>query len=87
MFCTGMLLISEHSAEVTGGFMQGCMYSVLSIYGPRNVRFSVFTIRHLSSRIKFHLYNVIYFRIHRFSNSCFPAFIDVNNGPDTAFLA
>jgi hypothetical protein len=39
-------------------------YSVLLIYRPHNVHFSVFTIRHLSSRIKFHINNVIYFRIH-----------------------
>jgi hypothetical protein len=41
-------------------------YSVLSIYRPHILRFSVFTVRHLRSRIKFHISNVIYFRIHRF---------------------
>jgi hypothetical protein len=49
------------------------IYSVLLIYQPRNVRFSVFTVRHLSSRIKFHINNVIYFRIQRFqATTVFP---------------
>jgi hypothetical protein len=51
------------------------MYSGISIYRPRNFRFSVFTMRHLWSRIKFHINNVIYFCIHRSQNCRFSAFI------------
>jgi hypothetical protein len=40
------------------------IYSGISIYQP-NVRFLVFTVRHVWSRIKFHINNVIYFRINR----------------------
>jgi hypothetical protein len=42
------------------------IYSVLSIYRPRILRFSVFTVRHLRSRIKSHINNVIFSCIHRF---------------------
>jgi hypothetical protein len=63
------------------------MYSVLSIHRLRYVRFSVFTVRHLSSRIQFHINNVIYFRIHRFPELPFSAFTTLNNSPNTAFLA
>jgi hypothetical protein len=41
------------------------VYSWISIYRSHNVRFLVFIMRHLWSRIKFHINNVIYFRIHR----------------------
>jgi hypothetical protein len=37
--------------------------------------FPVFTMHHLWSRIKFHINNVIYFRIHRSPNCRFSAFI------------
>jgi hypothetical protein len=40
-------------------------YSGISIYQPRNVRFPVFTMHHHWFRIKSHINNVIYFRIHR----------------------
>jgi hypothetical protein len=51
-----------------------CVYSGISIYRPRNVRFPIFTMHHLWSRIKFHI-NVIYFRIHQAPNCRFSAFI------------
>jgi hypothetical protein len=51
--------------ELVGECMEMCIYSVLSIYRPCNVRFSVFTVRHLSSRIKSQINNVIYFCVHR----------------------
>jgi hypothetical protein len=44
------------------------IYSVLSIYRPRILRFLVFTVRHLRSRIKSHINNVIFSRI-RFPRS------------------
>jgi hypothetical protein len=50
-------------------------YNAISIYRPLNVRFPVFTMRHLWSQIKFHINNVIYFRIHRSPNCRFSAFI------------
>jgi hypothetical protein len=51
------------------------VYSGISIYWPRNVRFPVFTMRHLWSRIKFHVNNVIYICTHRSPNCRFSAFI------------
>jgi hypothetical protein len=57
-------------------FVSPCIiYSGISIYRPRNVRFPVFTVCHLWSRIKFHINNVIYFRIHQSPNCRFSAFI------------
>jgi hypothetical protein len=47
------------------------MYSVLLIYQPRILRFSVFTIRHLWSWIKSHINNVIFSHIHRFPELLF----------------
>jgi hypothetical protein len=41
------------------------IHSGISIYRSHNVRFLVFIIHHLCSRIKFHINNVIYFCIHR----------------------
>jgi hypothetical protein len=41
-------------------------YSVLSIYRPRILCFLVFTVRHIRSRIKSHINNVIFSCIHRF---------------------
>jgi hypothetical protein len=40
-------------------------YSGILIYRPCNFCFPIFIMRHLWSRIKFHINNVIYFRIHR----------------------
>jgi hypothetical protein len=57
------------------------VYSVLSIYRPCILRYLVFTVRHLRSRSKSHINNVIFSRNYRF-----PAFTAVKNGPDTAFL-
>jgi len=50
-------------------------YSRTSIYRSRIDRFPASTIRHFWSRIKFHINNVIYSRIHRSPNYRFPAFI------------
>ena len=50
-------------------------YSGTSIYRSRNDRFSACTVRNFWSRIKFHINNVIYSRIHRSPNYCFPALI------------
>jgi hypothetical protein len=50
-------------------------YGGISIYRPRNICFLVFTVRHLWSRIKFHINNIIYFHIHRSPNCRFSAFI------------
>ena len=50
-------------------------YSRTSIYRSRIDRFPASTIRHIWSRIKFHINNVIYSRIHRSPNYRFPAFI------------
>jgi hypothetical protein len=47
-------------------YQNASLYSVLSIYRPCILRFSVFTVRHLRSRIKSHINNVIFSRIHRF---------------------
>ena len=52
-----------------------CTYSGISIYRSRNDRFSACTVRNFWSRIKFHINNVIYFRIHRFPNYRFSALI------------
>jgi hypothetical protein len=61
-------------------------YSGISIYLSRNVRFLIFTVRHLWSRIKFHINNVIYFRINRSCElSFFLHLFLVNHGPDTLF--
>ena len=57
----------EHDATV---------YSRTSIYRSRVDRFPASTIRHFWSRIKFHINNVIYSRIHRSPNYRFPAFIE-----------
>jgi hypothetical protein len=51
------------------------IYSGISIYRSRNVRFLVFIVRHLWSRIKFHVNNVTYFCIHRSPTYRFSAFI------------
>ena len=51
------------------------IYSGTSIYRSRIDRFPACTIRHFWSRIKFHINNVIYSRIHRSPNSRFTAFI------------
>ena len=51
------------------------LYSGTSIYRSRIDRFPASTIRHFWSRIKFHINNVIYSRIHRSPNYHFPAFI------------
>jgi hypothetical protein len=61
------------------------VYSGISVYRSRNVHFLVFIVRHLWSRIKFHINNVIYFCIHRSPDLSFSAFIVVNHVPDTAF--
>jgi hypothetical protein len=50
-------------------------YSGISIYQPCNVRYPVFIVRHIWSRIKFHINNVIYFRINRSPDRRFSAFI------------
>jgi hypothetical protein len=47
------------------------IYSVLSIYRPRILRFLVFTVRYLRSRIKSHINNVIFSRNHRFPEQPF----------------
>ena len=51
------------------------IYSGISIYRSRNDRFSACTVRNFWSWIKFHINNVIYFRIHRFPNYRFSASI------------
>jgi hypothetical protein len=56
------------------------------MYQSRNVHFLVFTMRHLWSRIEFHINNDIYFRIKRSANCRFSHLWLVNHGPDTAFL-
>ena len=50
-------------------------YSGTSIYRSRNDRFPACTVRHFWSRIKFHINNVIYSRIHRSPNYRFTALI------------
>ena len=52
-----------------------CNYSRTSIYRSRIDCFPASTIRHFWSRLKFHINNVIYSRIHRSPNYRFPAFI------------
>jgi hypothetical protein len=51
------------------------IYSGTSFYHSRFDRFPAYTIRHFWSRIKFHINNVIYSRIHRSPNYRFTAFI------------
>jgi hypothetical protein len=60
-------------------------YSGISIYRSHIIRFQVFIVDHLCSRIKFHINNVIYFCIHCSPTYRFPAFFVVNHVPDTAF--
>ena len=50
-------------------------YSGTSIYCSRNDHFPACTVRHFWSRTKFHINNVIYFRIHRSLNYRFTALI------------
>ena len=51
------------------------VYSGTSIYRSRNDRFPARTVRNFWSRMKFHINNVIYSRIHRSPNYRFPALI------------
>jgi hypothetical protein len=51
------------------------IYSGTSIYRSSINHFPAYTIRHFWSRIKFHINNVIYSRIHRSPNYRFTAFI------------
>jgi len=51
------------------------MYSGISIYRSCNNRFPACIIRHFWSRMKFHINNVIYSRIHRSLNYRFTALI------------
>ena len=51
------------------------IYSGTSIYRSRNDRFPASTVRHFWSRMKFHINNVIYSRIHRSPNYRFTALI------------
>ena len=51
------------------------IYSGTSIYRSHIDRFPTSTIRHFWSRIKFHINNVIYSRIHHSPNYRFPTFI------------
>ena len=50
-------------------------YSGTSIYRSRNDHFPTCTVHHFWSRMKFHINNVIYSRIHRSPNYCFTALI------------
>ena len=50
-------------------------YSGTSIYRSRNNRFPACTVRHFWSRMKFHINNVIYSRIHRSPTYRFTALI------------
>jgi len=52
-----------------------CIYSGTSIYRSRNYRFPARTVRHVWSRMKFHINNVIYSRIYRSPNYRFTALI------------
>ena len=52
-----------------------CIYSGIAIYRFDIDRFSAYTVRNFWSRIKFHINNVIYFRIHRSPNYRFSALI------------
>ena len=47
---------------------KGTIYSGTSIYRSRNIRFPACTVCHFWSRMKFHINNVIYSRIHRSPN-------------------
>ena len=51
------------------------IYSGTSIYRSRNDRFPTCTVCHFWSRMKFHINNVIYSRIHRSPNYRFTALI------------
>jgi hypothetical protein len=51
------------------------MYSGIAIYRFDIDRFSACTVRNFWSRIKLHINNVIYFRIHRSPNYRFSALI------------
>jgi hypothetical protein len=73
-YLTGHQLKGESSVELYSQVctlspsptsVQNIHYSGISIYRSRNVRFLVFIVHHLCSRIKFHINNVIYFCIHR----------------------
>ena len=58
-----------------GPFAECIMYSGIAIYRFDIDRFSACTVRNFWSRIKFHINNVIYFRIHRSLNYRFSALI------------
>jgi hypothetical protein len=56
-------------------------YSRTSIYRSRNLRLPAPTTRHLWSRIKFHINNVIYYRIYHSPNYRFTTFIACKSRP------
>ena len=71
------IVFFQFSTQLDGLYKKNLIlqYSRTLIYHSRIDRFPASTIRHFWSRIKFHINNVIYSRIHRSPNYCFPAFI------------